>query len=359
MSNFQTKTAIIPGRILVNLLVKENISQKDLSQKTGITEKHISNIVQGKASITEDTAIKFEYVFGGSASFWINLQKSFDEMSARLSFEEQLVGELPLVKNFPFNELVKYNFASKANKPIDKLKELLKFFAIPSLNQVKYAQAVAYHQTAIKEKKVDQNAAAAWLRIGDIKYKELLEKTNIPDYNETEFRKSLSDIKRLTREKDFFGKLPKILLDKGVILLDSPYLSKTYISGAVRWIGGRPVIQINDHLKNKDSLFFTIFHEFAHIFLHDKREDYLDYEGLKSRDKEEREADNWACETLISQDNYNNFLLKNNYSISAIETFAKSIEVNKDVVIGRLAHDGKINWKDRARLVGKVVYKNS
>lgn len=359
MSNFNPRTAIIPGRILANLLFKENISQKDLSQKTGITEKHISNIVQGKASITEETAIKFEYVFGGSASFWINLQKSFDEISARLSFEEQLTNELPLVKNFPFNELVKYNFVAKENKSIDKLKELLKFFSIPSLNQVKHAQSVAYHQTAIKEKKVDQNAVAAWLRIGDIKYKELLEKTNIPVYNESEFRKILLDIKRLTREKDFFAKLPKILLDKGVILLDSPYLSKTYISGAVRWIGGRPIIQINDHLKNKDSLFFTIFHEFAHILLHDKREDYLDYEGLKSHNKEEREADDWACEILISEDSYNDFLLKNNFSITAIETFSRAIEVSKDVVIGRLAYDGKINWKDRTRLVGKVIYRNS
>lgn len=355
MFTFEPKTAVIPGKILVTLLSKENISQKDLALKTGLTEKHISNIAQGRASITEETAIKFEYVFGGSASFWINLQKSFDEMSARSFFEKQLTDEIALSKKFPFKELAKHKFVSSVAKPLDKVKELLKFFGVPSLKQIKYAQSVAYHQTAVKGKQVDQNAVAAWLRIGDIKYKELSEQKEIPAYLDSEFKKAIPEIRELTRKKDFFDELLDILLEKGVVLFYSPYLPKTYISGAARWIGGHPVIQVNDHLKNKDGLFFTIFHEFAHILLHDKREDYLDYEGLRSHDKEEKEADNWACETLINDIEYKQFLAQG-ISIASIEKFADKIKVNKDVIIGRLAHDGKITWNDRARLVGKVFY---
>lgn len=359
MLTLQLQKEIIPGRILVNLLAKENISQKELALKTGLTEKHISNIVQGKASITEDTAIKFEYAFGGKASFWINLQKSFDETLARLSFEKQLAAEVELIKNFPFKELANHHFISQATKPLDKIKELLKFFGVPSLKQVKHIQAVAYHQTAVKGRAVDQNAVAAWLRIGDIKYKELLEKKAVPEYRAEEFKKLIPTIRELTRNKDFFNKLPDRLLQKGVILLSSPYLPKTYTSGAVRWIGGHPVIQINDHLKNKDGLFFTIFHEFAHVLLHDKRGDYIDYDGLKSGSKQEAEADKWASETLIKELDYEKFINQNDFSIGSISRFANQIKINQDIVIGRLAHDGKISWQNRSRLVARVVYKNS
>jgi len=353
---YQPKAALIPGKILANLLLKENISQKDLALKTNLTEKHISNIIQGKASITEDTAIKFEYVFGGKASFWINLQNNYDENLARLAFEKNLIKELPLVKNFPFKELAAYNFVSKETKPVEKLKELLKFFGVSSLQQVEYAQPVAYHQTAVKGKTIDQNAVAAWLRIGEIKYKELTGKKEIPEYNEGNFKKSFSEIKKLTRDDNFFNKLPELLLKNGVILLDSPYLSKTYISGAVRWIGSRPIIQINDHLKNKDGLFFTIFHEFAHIILHDKREEYIDYEGIKNERDIEKEANDWACEILISQSDYNKYLKQNDISLKSISKFSKDLEINKDIIIGRLAYDGKISWTDRTKLVGKVKY---
>lgn len=353
---YKPNVAIIPGKTLANLLAKENLNNKDLAFKTGLTEKHISNIIQGKASITETTAIKFEYVFGGSASFWINLQKKYDEEVARFAFEEQLTQELSFVKLFPTKELASFNFISKVTKPVEKLKELLKFFGAASLLQIKSTQAVAYHQTSVKGKIIDQNAVAAWLQIGEIKYKKISQDKQIPPYNESDFKKSILEIKKLTRHKDFFNKLPDILLNRGVVLIDSPYLPKTYISGALRWIGGHPVVQINDHLKNKDSLYFTIFHEFAHIVLHDKREEYIDYEGKDEGKDTEKEANEWACETLISQSDYDKFLKQNGISLQSIDKFSKELEISKDIIVGRLAYDGKIGWQDRAKLVGKVSY---
>lgn len=356
MFTYQPNVAINPGETLARLLLKNSLSQKDLALKTGLTEKHISNITQGKVSITEDTAIKLEYVFGGTASFWINLQKNYDEDVARLTFEDQLRKELPLLKLFPIKELVSYGLMSKVVKPAEKLKELLKFFGIASLSQIKYVQAVAYRQTAIKDKKIDQNAVATWLRIGEKKYGKITEKQEIPVYDGGAFKKSLSEIKKMTKQKDFFDRLPDILLKHGVVLVYSPYLPKTFISGALRWMSGRPIIQLNDHLKSRDGLCFSLFHEFAHMVLHDKRDKYIDYEGKRSEKETEKEADNWACETLISKTDYQRFLEQKNISVQSITKFSEELGVHKDIIIGRLAHDGKIRWQDRARLVGKVIY---
>jgi plasmid maintenance system antidote protein VapI len=39
------------------------MTQSDLSLRTEISEKHISNIIKGKAGITPETALKFHKVF--------------------------------------------------------------------------------------------------------------------------------------------------------------------------------------------------------------------------------------------------------------------------------------------------------
>jgi len=356
MFTYKLEATIFPGLTLARILEKNNLSQKDLGLKTGLSEKHISNIIQGKASITEDTAIKLEYVFGGAASFWINLQKNYNEDLARQNFKESIKAEEKLVRMYPVGFLSRLNFISKFNAQSEKLKELLKFFGVSSLSLVRNVQPVAYRKTAVKGKKIDQNALAAWLRIGEIGFQKIVrDNVSLPDYNESLFNKELLEIKQMTARKDCAEKLPTKLLEYGIILVYSPYMSKTYVSGALRWLGGRPLIQLNDHLKAADSFYFSLFHEFAHMVLHDKRSEYVDY-GEVEKEKLEKEADDWACETLINSKDYAEFIRKNNLSLPSINEFARKLGISKDIIIGRLAYNGKIRWEDKARLVGKVIY---
>jgi HTH-type transcriptional regulator/antitoxin HigA len=356
MFTYHPNVAVKPGQTLVRLLSKNNLSQKDLALKTGLTEKHISNIIQGRASITDDTAIKLEYVFGGAASFWINLQNNYDEDVARLNFTESLKVEEKLVKLYPISVLIKKGFLSKVTNQTEKLKELLKFFGVASLKLIPNVQAVAYRKTIVKGKKIDQNAVAAWLRIGELAFQKVIENNpSLLEYNEDLFKKQLSEIKKMTKGLDCAEKLPKKLLEYGIILVYSPYLPNTSVSGALRWFGSRPLIQINDHFQAADSFYFSLFHEFAHMILHDKREEYVDY-GEIEKEKYEKDADEWACNMLIGENNYQEFINNKDFSLTAIIKFANKLEINRDIIIGRLAHDGKMSWANRARLVGKVIY---
>lgn len=69
LQSYKTNKAIHPGRTLQETLEFLNISQKGLSDKTGLTVKHISNIVNEKAPITPDTALKFENILEINADF--------------------------------------------------------------------------------------------------------------------------------------------------------------------------------------------------------------------------------------------------------------------------------------------------
>ncbi|MBI5153874.1 helix-turn-helix domain-containing protein [Candidatus Poribacteria bacterium] len=60
------------------------MTQAELAARTGLARKTINGIINGKEPIPPETAIQFEMVFRVPASFWLNLQKNFEETSARL-----------------------------------------------------------------------------------------------------------------------------------------------------------------------------------------------------------------------------------------------------------------------------------
>lgn len=68
---------IIPGETILELLETNSMTQLDLSNKTGINKKTINEIIKGKAPISTAIALKFENAFNIPASFWNNLENSY------------------------------------------------------------------------------------------------------------------------------------------------------------------------------------------------------------------------------------------------------------------------------------------
>ena len=70
---------IHPGEILLKEFLKPlNISAYRLSKDIGIPQTRTSEIINGRRSITADTALRLSYYFGNSAKFWLGLQNDFD-----------------------------------------------------------------------------------------------------------------------------------------------------------------------------------------------------------------------------------------------------------------------------------------
>jgi addiction module HigA family antidote len=55
-----------------------SISQYRLAKDINVPARRINEIVQGKRSITPDTALRLSRFFGLSERFWINLQARYD-----------------------------------------------------------------------------------------------------------------------------------------------------------------------------------------------------------------------------------------------------------------------------------------
>jgi addiction module HigA family antidote len=68
-----------PGEILRELyLAPHEITVTTFADAAGVTRKHMSAVVNGKAAITADTAARIAEALGTTAQFWLNLQNAVD-----------------------------------------------------------------------------------------------------------------------------------------------------------------------------------------------------------------------------------------------------------------------------------------
>ena len=76
------RPAIHPGEILADELAEIAVTPTELARQLRVPANRITQIVQGKRSITGDTALRLGHWFGTSAQFWLNLQSAYDIRTA-------------------------------------------------------------------------------------------------------------------------------------------------------------------------------------------------------------------------------------------------------------------------------------
>ena len=68
-----------PGEVLQEEFLKPlGISQYRLAKNLNVPARRINEIVQGKRSISADTALRLARYFGTTDRFWLNLQARYD-----------------------------------------------------------------------------------------------------------------------------------------------------------------------------------------------------------------------------------------------------------------------------------------
>ena len=67
-----------PGRLLRRELQARGSSANRLALELGVPSGRITDILNGRRTITADTAVRLSRYFGGSAQFWLDLQAQHD-----------------------------------------------------------------------------------------------------------------------------------------------------------------------------------------------------------------------------------------------------------------------------------------
>ena len=91
--------AATPGRLLKEeFLDAHQLSQSELSRRTGIPRSSVNEIVKGKRPINAEIAFTLGTFFNMDPQFWINLQSRYDLRLVQLHQAAAILGRVqPLV----------------------------------------------------------------------------------------------------------------------------------------------------------------------------------------------------------------------------------------------------------------------
>lgn len=342
---FEPDYCVSPGEILLMHLEAEGMSQAELALRTGLTPKTINKIIQTGAPISYETAIKLEHVLGYPASYWNDLEKYYRERLAKQEEEKRLKEDYTWVKQFPLKEMRDfYGLEIDFRDSVKTTRNVLNFLGIASSScgDEKLKVAACFRQSNTKN--YSQYALYAWLREGELRVKQTLPPT---PYDQSGFRKALNEIKGLTRVSDLnksYSELKKICSEVGVAVVFVRDLPKIGTNGATRWIDGHPVIQLSLRLRTNDQIWFTFFHEAAHVLEgHGKK--HICVNLPESEDADERFANAFAANFLIPKEKLDCFLRKyprQEALLMAIPGFAEDLGIAPAIVLGRLQHEERI-----------------
>ncbi|MCC5638679.1 HigA family addiction module antidote protein [Nostoc sp. CHAB 5844] len=336
-----------PGDTIADVLEERDWTQAELAERLGYTTKHVSLLINGKAPITEETALKLERVLGSTAAFWLRYEAQYRAALARKEEENCLKEWTSWLDHLPVKELMNRGVIPKCsliakNKP-GVVKSLLHFFGVASPDEWRSCYAgmeVFFRRT--HEEQSDVGAISAWLRLGEIE----AEKLDCPKYSKPKFEKAVREIRALTvlLPEEFKPRIQRLCREAGVVLVLVPSIKMAQVSGVARWLNPhKALIQLSLYGKTNDCFWFNFFHEAAHILLHNKENIFLDEwdsgESLKS--EQEQEANQWAQKFLIPPE-YEGELAQLKSKNDVID-FANRIGIHPAIIVGRLQYNHLID----------------
>jgi HTH-type transcriptional regulator/antitoxin HigA len=338
---YEPTQATPAGVSLRATLTKLGMTQADLAARTGLSLKHINQVVQGVAPLTHETALLLEKVTGVPARIWNALEANYRDRLARTEDRRKLENDAQWLKQIPVKELVNRGYLPKATDRGAILSEVCRFFGVANKDAwetVWRSPLAAFRKSPTIES--EAGAVAAWLRIGELEASAI----QCAPFDARQLRETLQDIRSLTtaEPEDFQPQLNKLCASAGVAVVFVPEIKGTRCWGATRWLTPtKALIQLSLRYKSDDHLWFSFFHEAAHLLLHSKKETFISTDRFS--DSVEQEADSFAASHLIPRQ-YESRLKE--LSLGDVREFAAKIRIAPGVVVGRLQKDGVLAWNE-------------
>jgi len=338
-----------PGYFIKEQMEFREWTQEDLAEITGITLKHISRILLDKQPITLDTARLLAEVFKTSTQYWLNLDTSYRLWLEHVKTAQETEADVKseIYGRMPIRDMVKKGWLKPFVNLEELMAEVLKFWNWDTLDFSKLdLQNIPYYtRKSIAFTQFNASYAITWYQMA----LKVAEKLSCPVYNKEMLKALYDEIHVYTLVENGIELFLNKLQECGVIYFVLPHLQKTYLDGAAFISGDNPVIVYTGRYKRIDNFWFTMAHEIAHILLHldEQRPFILDNLKDGERNEVEDEANSHAAERLkhaeISEflNPYLDYL-----QASKVEECAAKYEVHPAIIMGKLAYDKKLSYRN-------------
>ena len=345
MSNYieyKDTIAFHPGYYIKEIVDDSGLTQEDFAKRLNTTPKNLSYIIRGEQSLSVDIAMKLSNMLGTTMTYWLNLQNAFDVAKAERDAWEELQEEKRVFEFLNYKYFVdNYGLPNLPRKIDEQIKELRKLLNVASLSVLKNQDFAVSFRSANKNR--DEASIVRANAMVQLAINQVLKK-DTPKFDKKKFEKSVQYALTLTSDhKGFYEKLKKAFYDAGVILVVMPNLAGSKTNGATKKIGDSIMLMVNDRRMYSDSFWFTLFHEIGHIANGDYGISFDDEKGEK-----EDLADRYAEDCLIPPDEYSTFISNNMFNVLSIKNFAKKIDRDPGLIVGRLLNDRYVSYDDCA-----------
>ena len=338
--------AVPPGQTLQETIRWLGIDRRELALRTGLSPKHINQVIKGVASITQDTAIRLERVTGVPARMWNALEANYREQLARLTERARLDPDLEWLTTIPTKELTQRGATKPQIDPVSLLEEVLRFFGVADVDA--WREGWAIPQFAFRKSltfKGEPGAMASWLRLCEWE----AQKIACEAFDRSRFKTAVESIRGLTIQEPgaFVPAMTEYCRQAGVALALVPESKRRAVNGAAKWLtADKAMIGLNLRGKSNDRFWFTFFHEAGHILNDSKKETFIDVEY--EDDPREQNANQFAADILIPPDYAAQ--LPELHAYRAVMRFARSIGIAPGIVVGRLQREGIVPYSHLNRL---------
>lgn len=337
-----------PGELLLSELSARGMRQKELSVRTGMTEKHISTIVSGSKPISVSFGRKLDIALGDEIGTWAKRQADYDNYMARLKEENDITSDetnvykrLSEVVDHFIEKGIMHNNCGDA----EKILQLRRIFCVNNLTVIpQITYNAAYRAQIRKDTRIDPYILFAWQRMCELQTSGI--QIDVP-FDKSKLADSIPLIKQQMFEKNakkMTATLKAIFASCG-IAFDVVYnFRRAPVQGFIKQIDcNRIILCVTIRGKSADRFWFSLFHEIGHLLNDDQGTRFVDFESVGS-DMEEA-ADNYARDTLLDPELYSTFIETGHYhSLDAIKEFAATVDVPYWVIIGRLHKDEYLEW---------------
>lgn len=340
MTDLQLKKSLLscPGDTIQEHIDYIGMSQAELAERLGRSVPKLNELIKGKAPITKETATKLEYVLGVPASFWLNLERTYQDELLEIEQMEHLEQCQEWVSSFPLAKMKSFGLLPNTRKKPELADSLLKLFRVASPTQ----WSDIYNGSSLAFKielrhTTEPQAISVWLRLGELQ----ADKINVEAYNKKGLRNNLDQIQDIAYQHSdtWLEELQTLCASCGVALVYTPCIAKAPIYGATRWIKNNsvPLIQITDRQKDYNAFWFTFYHELAHILKHGKKDIFIDgIESIKPDKEKEEEADAFAARMLLSEKERNELFQYPNFDRELILELSKKFKKHPGIIVAQV-----------------------
>lgn len=354
-------TATHPGIILRYELEDRGISQKDFAVMIGMQKSHLNELIKGKRPITKPIADKIEDVFGISAVSLVNMQTQYEydikvieqrgaeELNAQNTLN--LYNEIFDVKTL-FKRLG-LNFSSA----VQQTQYIVEQMRLPQPAELKLETSDMFKKSAKTGQ--DPRMLMTWKILAESKANE---QTVSGPFNKDRKEAIVKTLCAALHENSSTEhKVKDILSAEGIAFCIEEKVEKASVDGYSFIKNGTPYIILTKRYDRIDNFAFALLHEVGHIFLHyiegSKSNFNLSIPDYDNESKEEKEANAFAVNALISNEEWKNApkvrvnpaVIQRKYTQWAAEK-----GLNKWIVLGRISYEtGMYKFRsDDSRRIG-------